>query len=137
MFCYQCETAAQGVGCDKVGICGKQPTTSDLQDLLIYAVKGVSFWAHQARQKDTRSNEIDRFVIEALFTTVTNVDFADDSIVTVIAKAVSMREKARELNACWEMDTSRARDDLGFESAIDFERGARHTFEWYIAEGWL
>lgn len=97
MFCYQCETAAKGVGCDKVGVCGKQPTTSDLQDLLVYAVKGISFWSHQARTKEARSNEIDRFVIEALFTTVTNVDFADDSIVTVIAKAVGVREKAREL----------------------------------------
>jgi len=97
MFCYQCETAAQGTGCSKVGVCGKQPTTSDLQDLLVYAIKGVSFWAHQARQKDARSTEIDRFVIEALFTTVTNVDFADDSVVTVIAEAVALREKARQL----------------------------------------
>ena len=97
MFCYQCETAANGVGCDKVGVCGKQPTTSDLQDLLVHAVKGVGFWAHQARQKDARSNEIDRFIIEALFTTVTNVDFADSSISNVIAEAVAMRDKARNL----------------------------------------
>jgi nucleoside-diphosphate-sugar epimerase len=47
------------------------------------------------------------------------------------------REKARELNAWWEMDLGRARDDLGFESKIPFEQGVRHTFEWYIAEGWL
>lgn len=97
MFCYQCETAAQGTGCSKVGVCGKQATTSDLQDLLVYAIKGVSFWAHQARQKDARSTEIDRFVIEALFSTVTNVDFADDSIAAVINEAVALREKARQL----------------------------------------
>lgn len=97
MFCYQCETAAKGTGCDKVGVCGKQPTTSDLQDLLVYAVKGISFWADQARRKDARSSEIDRFVIEALFTTVTNVDFADDSVAAVIAEAVVQREKARQL----------------------------------------
>ncbi|MCF6179200.1 MAG: hydroxylamine reductase [Geopsychrobacter sp.] len=97
MFCYQCETAAKGVGCDKVGVCGKQPTTSDLQDLLIYAVKGVSFWAHQARQKDARSAEIDQFVIKALFTTVTNVDFADNSVAAVVAEAVATREQARQL----------------------------------------
>ncbi|WP_020675795.1 hydroxylamine reductase [Geopsychrobacter electrodiphilus] len=97
MFCYQCETAAKGVGCDKVGVCGKQPTTSDLQDLLVYSVKGVSFWAHQARQKGAHSNELDQFVIKALFTTVTNVDFADDSIAKIIAEAVSLRETARQL----------------------------------------
>ena len=97
MFCYQCETAAKGVGCDKVGVCGKQPTTSDLQDLLIYSVKGIGFWAHQARLKDARSNEIDQFVIKALFTTVTNVDFTDNSVANVIAEAVALREKARKL----------------------------------------
>jgi hydroxylamine reductase len=97
MFCYQCETAVNGVGCDKVGVCGKQPTTSDLQDLLVYAVKGISFWANLAREKDARNAEIDRFVIEALFTTVTNVDFSDKSVAHVIAEAVAFRNQAQAL----------------------------------------
>ena len=97
MFCYQCETAAKGTGCDKVGACGKQPTTSDLQDLLVYAVKGVSFWADKAREKGAKSAAIDRFVIEALFTTVTNVDFSDDSVAQVIAEAVAYRNQAQAL----------------------------------------
>jgi len=97
MFCYQCETAAKGIGCDKVGVCGKQATTSDLQDLLVYAVKGISFWADKAREKGARDNAIDRFVIEALFTTVTNVDFDDESVAKVITEAVGYREQARKL----------------------------------------
>ncbi|TYP00116.1 hydroxylamine reductase [Geothermobacter ehrlichii] len=97
MFCYQCETAAKGIGCDKVGVCGKQPTTSDLQDLLVHALKGIGFWADLAREKGASDNAIDRFVIEALFTTVTNVDFDDDSVAKVIAEAVGYREQARAL----------------------------------------
>ena len=97
MFCYQCETAVNGVGCDKIGVCGKQPTTSDLQDLLVYAVKGISFWADQARSKGAKDAAIDRFVIEALFTTVTNVDFDDASVAKVIAEAVACRNQAQAL----------------------------------------
>jgi len=97
MFCYQCETAVNGVGCDKIGACGKQPTTSDLQDLLVYAVKGISFWADQARGKGAKDAAIDRFVIEALFTTVTNVDFDDASVAKVIAEAVAFRNQAQAL----------------------------------------
>jgi hydroxylamine reductase len=97
MFCYQCETAAKGIGCDKVGVCGKQATTSDLQDLLVYAVKGVSFWADKAREKGAKSADIDRFVMEALFTTVTNVDFSDDSVAQVIGEAVAYRNQAQAL----------------------------------------
>jgi len=97
MFCYQCETAVNGVGCDKIGVCGKQPTTSDLQDLLVYAVKGISFWADQARGKGAKDVAIDRFVIEALFTTVTNVDFDDASVAKVIAEAVAYRNQAQAL----------------------------------------
>ena len=49
MFCNQCEQAAKGTGCTAVGVCGKQPEVSALQDLLVYALKGVSFWADKAR----------------------------------------------------------------------------------------
>ena len=97
MFCYQCETAVNGVGCDKIGACGKQPTTSDLQDLLVYTVKGISFWADLARGKGAKDNAIDQFVIEALFTTVTNVDFDDVSVAKVIAEAVDFRNQAQAL----------------------------------------
>ena len=48
MFCYQCEQAAKGTGCSAMGVCGKTPEVAGLQDLLVYAVKGVSFWANLA-----------------------------------------------------------------------------------------
>lgn len=97
MFCYQCEGAAQGTGCSKVGVCGKQPEVSDLQDLLVYTLKGTGFWADLARENGNKDAEIDRFMIKALFTTVTNVDFSDDSIVEVIKEAVTLKNKAKSL----------------------------------------
>jgi hydroxylamine reductase len=97
MFCYQCEGAAQGIGCSKVGVCGKQPDVSDLQDLLVHALKGMGFWANLARENGKPDAEIDRFMIKALFSTVTNVDFSDDSIAAVIQEAVALKNKAKNL----------------------------------------
>jgi len=97
MFCYQCEQAAKGTGCTAMGVCGKTPEVSNLQDLLIYAVKGISFWANLARENGASNAEVDHFVIEALFTTVTNVDFDDEAIVEIIEEAVELREKARQM----------------------------------------
>ncbi len=50
MFCYQCEQTAKGTGCDVFGVCGKDPKTAALQDLLLYATKGISMYAHRAAQ---------------------------------------------------------------------------------------
>ena len=50
MFCYQCEQTAKGTGCDLLGVCGKEPNTAALQDLLVYATKGISMYAHCAAQ---------------------------------------------------------------------------------------
>ncbi len=97
MFCYQCEGAAQGTGCDQVGVCGKQPEVSDLQDLLVYSLKGIAFWADKARKKEAKDAEIDRFMIKALFTTVTNVDFSDASVSAVIKEAMTLKSKAKAL----------------------------------------
>jgi hydroxylamine reductase len=97
MNCNQCEQTAKGTGCTAIGVCGKQPEVSDLQDLLIYALKGIGFWADKARAAGKSDNEIDRFVIEGLFTTVTNVDFDSANIEKVLRKAAVIKEKAQTL----------------------------------------
>ena len=61
MFCYQCEQAAKGEGCTKIGVCGKQPDVAALQDLLIHALKGISTYAVAARKVGIRDNETDVF----------------------------------------------------------------------------
>ena len=86
MFCYQCEQTAQGQGCTKSGVCGKTPVTSGLQDLLIYVLRGLALYAIEGEKKGVKDETIDGFVFEALFTTLTNVNFDDERLVTLIKK---------------------------------------------------
>ena len=96
MFCYQCEQAANG-GCTKIGVCGKKPEVAALQDLLIFGLKGVAFWANEARKAGKKDAEVDRFMIEGLFTTVTNVDFDPEAIAKILHKCGTMLTKAKNL----------------------------------------
>ncbi len=103
MFCYQCEQTSKGTGCDKVGICGKEPEVSDLQDLLIHATKGLSMYVHRATLKGAkRDPELDQFVIDALFTTVTNVNFDAERLGSMITQSVALTKRARTVyeDAC-------------------------------------
>jgi len=97
MFCYQCEQTAKGTGCTTFGVCGKSPEVSDLQDLLIHITKGISMYAHRARVLGAKDPEVDSFVLEALFTTVTNVNFDEERMEWMIRRAESMRKKARNV----------------------------------------
>lgn len=102
MFCYQCEQTKQGKGCDQVGICGKDETTAMLQDLLIKAIKGISMYAHRARQLGAADPEVDAFVVEGLFATLTNVNFDPERVESLIARAMDIRTQAQHLyeDAC-------------------------------------
>ncbi len=93
MFCYQCEQAAKGTGCTKIGVCGKDPEVAALQDLLIYALKGLSLYAHEARNEGVKvDRDINIFTIKALFSTLTNVDFDPNRFVPMIQQAVQYRD---------------------------------------------
>jgi hydroxylamine reductase len=93
MFCYQCEQTAKGQGCDKVGVCGKQPNVAALQDLLIHGVKGMSFLAVEAGKKGYKDEGMDRFAFEAIFSTLTNVDFDPARFEQLIAKCSEYTSK--------------------------------------------
>jgi len=97
MFCYQCEQTAKGTGCTVHGVCGKDPETSALQDLLVHVVIGIGMYANRARVMGAKDREVDMFVIEALFTTVTNVDFDPARIESYIRKGAGIRDKAKAL----------------------------------------
>ncbi|MBD3242420.1 MAG: hydroxylamine reductase [Chitinivibrionales bacterium] len=97
MFCYQCEQAAKGTGCDTMGVCGKKPETAALQDVILYQLKGIGYLAHLARQHGAVDSEIDRYTVEALFTTVTNVDFDPARLVEWIARGEQMRQRAAQM----------------------------------------
>lgn len=84
MYCNQCEQTAKGTGCSTVGVCGKQPETSALHDLLTHQLKGIGFLAQIAKQNGWQDDKTDLFVTEALFTSVTNVNFDNDRIYQLI-----------------------------------------------------
>ena len=96
MFCYQCEQTAQGTGCTRMGVCGKTPEVAALQDLLVYAVKGLSAVAERARSHGVSDPEINRFTSEAMFSTLTNVNFDPERFVTLIDEAVGHRESLKK-----------------------------------------
>lgn len=96
MFCYQCEQAANGKGCTKIGICGKNPDVSALQDLLIYSLKGLSLCAVEWRKSGFIDDEINVFATKALFSTLTNVDFDPHRFDALIRKSVSLREDLKK-----------------------------------------
>ncbi|HOJ63910.1 MAG TPA: hydroxylamine reductase [Spirochaetota bacterium] len=97
MFCFQCEQAVRGTGCQKVGVCGKSEEASILQDLIIHGLKSLSIYAKLARKIGIKDNEVDLHTKEALFTTVTNVDFDPERLEKVIYKTYEMKEKIRGL----------------------------------------
>lgn len=102
MFCYQCEQTAKGTGCTAFGVCGKDPETAALQDLLVYAILGIGQYAHRVRQYGVKNHDADVFVAEALFSTITNVDFDPERLKSLLHKAYNIKEKVKQqyLDAC-------------------------------------
>ncbi|SHH72766.1 hydroxylamine reductase [Caloranaerobacter azorensis DSM 13643] len=98
MFCYQCEQTAGGKGCVKMGVCGKDPEVAALQDLLIYLLKGIGFYGQKILEKGKKiDKETHKFVMDAMFATLTNVNFDAERFVEYINKAYKIKENLKEL----------------------------------------
>jgi hydroxylamine reductase len=121
MFCYQCEQTAKGEGCTKIGVCGKQPEVAALQDLLIYALKGLSQIAVEGRKVGISDPAVNRFTCEATFSTLTNVDFDPDRLVKLIQRTVQLREdlKGKVKGAGGKVDFSEGPAVLKPESTLE------------------
>jgi len=96
MFCFQCQEAAKNIGCTVRGVCGKTEDVSNLQDLLIFALKGLSVYALKAREAGVSAKEADRRVIEGLFATITNANFDRRYFVDAIRGAIAERESLKK-----------------------------------------
>jgi hydroxylamine reductase len=95
MFCYQCQETAKGTGCTTRGVCGKDDEVAAIQDLLVYVTKGVSVLATIAAENNYSNAKVDRFVLEALFTTITNANFNKEVIVNKVWEGITVREELR------------------------------------------
>lgn len=95
MFCYQCQEAAGGKGCSKVGVCGKPSDVANLQDLLVYTLKGVSYFNLLARENGINDKKTDRLILDNLFATITNANFDKAAFVKKIEGALKERNEIR------------------------------------------
>lgn len=92
MFCFQCQETAKGTGCILSGVCGKTPEVANMQDLLLFVVRGIAVY-NQALRKDGRSSaRADKFIFDALFTTITNANFDKHSIIEKIKKGLELKK---------------------------------------------
>ncbi len=93
MFCYQCQEAANAVGCDIRGVCGKEPETAQLQDLLLHIARGLSVFARALPEVPVATG---RWLLDALFTTITNANFDDEAIAAKVRQGLELRDELRE-----------------------------------------
>ncbi len=96
MFCFQCQEAAKGTGCTLRGVCGKTSDVANLQDLLIYALKGISVYSTKVRDLGVSNANVDQFVIESLFATITNANFDRSYFVNRIQEALELRNQVKD-----------------------------------------
>ncbi len=95
MFCYQCQEAAKGTGCTVAGVCGKDSTVSNLQDLLTFVMKGISIYSTAAREKGFEDGEVNKFIFDGLFATITNANFDREVFINRVTKGLELRERMK------------------------------------------
>ncbi len=93
MFCYQCQEAAKGVGCTIKGVCGKDDTTARRMDLLLFVVKGIAAIHTELMKNGYKNPEVNHFVMDALFSTITNANFDVKSIEKRIEKGIALKRQ--------------------------------------------
>lgn len=96
MFCYQCEQTANGKGCTKLGVCGKTPEIAALQDLLIFQIKGISFYGKPLIEQGAHMDKsVVSFIENVLFTTLTNVNFDASAHVELLKRSQQIKDELR------------------------------------------
>ncbi|MEZ7874193.1 MAG: hydroxylamine reductase [Bacteroidales bacterium] len=114
MFCFQCQEAAKNTGCTVNGVCGKPADVANLQDLLIFLCKGISHFTVRLREKGVESNEVNKFVVDSLFMTITNANFDRERFITRVRQAIDLREAVKALYVSKGGDIS----EISFEGAF-------------------
>ena len=96
MFCYQCQETAKGTGCTVRGVCGKTSDVANLQDLLLFILKGIAHYRVQLRALDAIDHSADRFILDGLFMTITNANFDKQRFVEKIKESIKLREQLKQ-----------------------------------------
>lgn len=143
MFCYQCEQTAKGQGCTVMGVCGKTPEVANLQDLLVYKLRELSQLAVLANNAGMRNEQIDVFTAEALFATLTNVNFDPQAIVAYLRKTeqyqLQIQAKLYNKNPYLKLaETTEGMVAQGKEHGINSEPAMNadlHSLQWLLTFG--
>ncbi len=93
MFCFQCQETAKGFGCTIAGVCGKKDDVANLQDVLIYVLKGLSVFAEAGRKNGIENDEVNKFIFDGLFMTITNANFDKQRFVEKITDGINLRRR--------------------------------------------
>jgi len=96
MFCFQCQETSKGTGCTVKGVCGKTNEVANLQDTLMYMLKGISWFNEKLRSKGLNPGKVDKFVFDGLFSTITNANFDKASFEKRINEALALRDELHE-----------------------------------------
>jgi hydroxylamine reductase len=96
MYCFQCQETAKGTGCTIKGVCGKEGEVAELQDMYIYLLKGLSICNIEAKKVGKKNKEADDFIVEGLFSTITNVNFDKNYFVKKIREAIHLRDQIKK-----------------------------------------
>ena len=96
MFCYQCQETAKGTGCTVRGVCGKTPDVANLQDLLLFVLKGIAHYRVQLRALNAVDHTADRLMLDGLFMTITNANFDKQRFIDKIKAALELREQLKQ-----------------------------------------
>ena len=136
MFCYQCQETAKGTGCTLKGVCGKTSEVANLQDLLLFVVRGIAVYNQKLRWEKRPSDEADRFIFDALFITITNANFDKAAIIHKIKEGLTLKHKLSQ-----EVTIENAPDECTWNgSEEEFEEKAktvgRYSFSKRISTLW-
>lgn len=95
MFCYQCQETANGTGCTIAGICGKKDDLANMQDLLVYVVKGLGIVHTEARELGLKNSKADEFIVNSLFMTITNANWDKNDFYNKVRDGLNIREEIK------------------------------------------
>ncbi len=121
MFCFQCQETAKNTGCTIKGVCGKPEETANLQDLLIYVLRGIAVYGEKAKELGINDKETGLFIAQALFTTITNANWDNDRFIALIKDALKHRDALKDkfLAAYKE------------KNGKDFDENLHHSATWF------
>jgi len=132
MFCFQCQETAKGTGCTVKGVCGKTDDVANMQDLLLFVLKGISIYTKAAREHDVEyDKKINKFLFDGLFATITNANFNKNVFIEKVREGLDIRNKVRLAlkNAGIELDESKLHESASWQAFTpdEYERKATNV----------